>query len=80
MRQHLLLVAVCGAFALLAATSEAAGAEFTPSVVLTTVKEMENNCEQMVNNALTLNSKSIKFVPTVHFYGSETNINSYCYR
>lgn len=71
-KQLLLLVA-----ALLAAT---AAAEFTPSVVLTTVKEMENNCEQMVDNALALGSKEIKFVPTVHFYGSETNINSYCFR
>lgn len=76
----LLLVAACAAFAALAPTADAAGAEFTPSVVLTTVKEMENNCEQMVDNALALNSKSIKFVPTVHFYGSETNINSYCFR
>lgn len=75
-----LLLAVCGACALLAGVAEAKGAEFTPSVVLTTMKEMENSCEQMVDNALTLNSKSIKFVPTVHFYGSETNINSYCYR
>lgn len=73
MRQQLLLLVA----ALLAAT---AAAEFTPSVVLTTVKEMENNCEQMVDNALTLGSKEIKFVPTVHFYGSETNINSYCFR
>lgn len=79
MKQQLLLPAVCAAFALLAATADA-GAEFTPSVVLTTVKEMENNCEQMVDNALTLNSKEIKFVPTVHFFGSETNINSYCFR
>lgn len=78
--QLLLLVAACAALAALAPTADAAGAEFTPSVVLTTVKEMENNCEQMVDNALTLNSKSIKFVPTVHFYGSETNINSYCFR
>lgn len=76
--QHLLLL--CGACALLAASVNAAGAEFTPSIVLTTVKEMESNCEQMVDNALTLNSKSIKFVPTVHFYGSETNINNYCFR
>lgn len=80
MRQQLLLAAACAALALLAATAHAGGAEFTPSVVLTTVKEMENNCEQMVDNALTLNSKEIKFVPTVHFYGSETNINSYCFR
>jgi hypothetical protein len=79
-QQQLLLVAACAAIALLAATADAAGAEFTPSVVLTTVKEMENDCEQMVDNALAMNSKEIKFVPTVHFYGSETNINSYCFR
>lgn len=54
--------------------------EFSPSVVLTTVREMENNCEAMVNAALATNAKSIKFVPTVHFYGSETSIDSYCYR
>jgi hypothetical protein len=80
MKQQLLLLGVCAAFALLAATADAGGAEFTPSVVLTTVKEMENNCDSMVDNALTLNSKEIKFVPTVHFFGSETNINSYCFR
>lgn len=76
-QQQLLLLAACAAFALLAAT---ASAEFIPSIVLTTVKEMENNCEHMVDNALALGSKEIKFVPTVHFYGSETNINSYCFR
>ncbi|KAF8071022.1 hypothetical protein HT031_001104 [Scenedesmus sp. PABB004] len=41
---------------------------------------MANNCESMVSNALTLNSKSIKFVPTVHYYGSESSLNSFCFR
>lgn len=66
--------------AALLVTAAAKGGEFSPSVVLTTVDEMQNNCEQMVDNALKLNSKSIKFVPTVHYYGSETSLNSYCYR
>eukprot|EP00775_Hariotina_reticulata_P001231 gene1231-1570_t len=34
----------------------------------------------MVRNALSLNAKSIKFVPTVHYYGSESSLNSYCFR
>lgn len=66
--------------AALLATAAAKEGEFFPSVVITTVDELQNNCQQMVNNALKLNSRSIKFVPTVHYYGSETNLNSYCYR
>lgn len=66
--------------AALLTSAAAKGGEFSPSVVLTTVEEMQNNCEQMVANALKLNSRSIKFVPTVHYYGSETSLNSYCYR
>jgi hypothetical protein len=75
-----LLAGACGAVLVLLAGHVAAGAEFSPSVVLTTVREMESNCEAMVANALAFGSKSIKFVPTVHFYGSAQQISSYCYR
>eukprot|EP00878_Enallax_costatus_P041265 GHUV01047892.1.p1 GENE.GHUV01047892.1~~GHUV01047892.1.p1 ORF type:complete len:116 (-),score=21.91 GHUV01047892.1:80-427(-) len=68
-----------GLAALLVAAA-AKGGEFSPSVVLTTVDEMQNYCDQMVDNALKLNSRNIKFVPTVHYYGSETHLNSFCYR
>uniref|UniRef100_A0A383VIG4 Glycoside hydrolase family 5 domain-containing protein n=1 Tax=Tetradesmus obliquus TaxID=3088 RepID=A0A383VIG4_TETOB len=71
---------VCLTAALLASAAAKQGGEFSPSVVLTSLDEMANNCDQMVNNALQLNAKSIKFVPTVHYYGSESSLNSYCYR
>jgi hypothetical protein len=64
------LAALCVVLLLAPARVSAGGAEFSPSVVLTTVREMENNCEAMVDNALALNAQSIKFVPTVHFQGS----------
>jgi hypothetical protein len=66
--------------ALLSTSAAKQGGEFSPSIVLTSLDEMANNCDQMVNNALQLNAKSIKFVPTVHYYGSESSLNSYCYR
>jgi hypothetical protein len=74
----LLVVVLCMAMVL--APARAKGGEFSPSVVLTSFEEMQNNCESMVRNALSLNAKSIKFVPTVHYYGSESSLNSYCFR
>lgn len=66
--------------ALLVTAAAKKGGEFSPSVVLTSLDEMRDNCEQMVDKALMLNSKSIKFVPTVHYYGSESALNSFCIR
>jgi hypothetical protein len=77
--RHTAFLLLCLA-ALLAHAAAKQGGEFSPSVVLTSLDEMANNCDQMVNNALQLNAKSIKFVPTVHYYGSESSLNSYCYR
>lgn len=56
------------------------GAEYSPSVVVTNLDEMGGPCLTMVQNALQYNAKSIKFVPTVHYWGSEKHIDSFCYR
>ena len=55
-------------------------AEFSPSIVLTNMGEMGQPCHQMVQRAIATNAKSIKFVPTVHYYGSETHIDKFCLR
>jgi len=55
-------------------------AEFSPSIVLTNMGEMGQPCHQMVQRAIATNAKSIKFVPTVHYYGSETHIDRFCLR
>ncbi|KAI8466695.1 MAG: hypothetical protein J3K34DRAFT_432891 [Monoraphidium minutum] len=74
------LAVVAAALALAAAPAGAAVAEFTPSIVMTNFGEMGAPCLQMVDNAAKLNANQIKFVPTVHYYGSESRIDSYCYR
>lgn len=56
------------------------GAEFSPSVVLTNLGEMGAPCHQMVQNAINTGAKSIKFVPTVHYWGSEKHIDKFCIR
>jgi hypothetical protein len=56
------------------------GAEFSPSIVLTNMGEMGQPCHQMVQRAIATNARSIKFVPTVHYYGSETHIDRFCLR
>ncbi|KAI8466523.1 MAG: hypothetical protein J3K34DRAFT_433415 [Monoraphidium minutum] len=76
-------LAACAAIALVAlAASPAAAAvsEFVPSVVLTNMGDMGQPCIQMVDNAAKLKSNSIKFVPTVHYWGSAEQIGRYCIR
>jgi hypothetical protein len=67
---------------LLAAASPAAArvSEFTPSIVMTNMGEMGQPCLQMVDNAARLNANSVKFVPTVHYWGNAEHIGKYCYR
>ncbi len=45
--------------------AEARG-EFSPSVVLTSMEEMQNHCSSMVDNALKLNARSIKVHVRMH--------------
>ena len=70
--------------ALLAAPARVAagvrGSEFSPTVVMTNLGEMGDKCLGMVDRALGFNAKSIKFVPTVHYYGGEDHITSFCIR
>jgi hypothetical protein len=78
-----LLAAALAAVALLLAAPApvAAGvAEFVPSVVMTNFGEMGGPCFAMVDKAAGLNANSIKFVPTVHYWGSAERIDKYCYR
>jgi hypothetical protein len=64
----------------LAAPAAAKPSEFTPSVVMTNFGEMGAPCFQMVDNAARLNANSIKFVPTVHYWGNAEHIGRFCYR
>lgn len=38
------------------------------------------SCKGMVDKAAATGAKSVKFVPTVHYYGQDDKITSYCYR
>ncbi|GBG00356.1 hypothetical protein Rsub_13088 [Raphidocelis subcapitata] len=79
----LLAAALAAAAALLLAApapAAAAVAEFVPSVVMTNFGEMGGPCFSMVDKAASLNANSIKFVPTVHYWGSADRIDKYCYR
>ncbi len=64
----------------LAPRAAAAVSEFTPSVVMTNFGEMGQPCIQMVDNALKLKANSVKFVPTVHYWGNAERIDKFCYR
>lgn len=60
--------------------ADAAAAEFTPSVVMTNFGEMGAPCIKMVDNASKLNANGVKFVPTVHYWGTAEKIDRFCYR
>jgi hypothetical protein len=37
-------------------------------------------CYDQIDNARSTNAKSIQFVPTIHWKGTDTRVDSYCYR
>jgi hypothetical protein len=68
------------ALALLPAFAAAGVSEFTPSIVMTNFGEMGQPCLTIVDNAAKLNANQIKFVPTVHYWGTAESIDKFCYR
>ena len=56
------------------------GTELSASLVFVSMGEVQYKCREMVDRAWATGSRRVQIVPTIHWKGSATKVNNWCYR